>query len=569
MNKPIYLHVFDRELRTLIGAQFSDKEVCDIVYTGVLASKFCYIGNSNLAESYSDFASAVELVYELEKVGCVKVLTTTISRDEFIEGRRKLYFKVQDRYPMYFEKKEVFFPTKPQVLKDSTTTVLQANILLSLDKNVPKPLNKKADIITKAILNRDGSGITVGILNRMVELDRIEHFYTGLLVSRNYNKRYLDVMGGCLLKGLSWINIFDDTSDGNYDFWLYYNIMEVAFLKYIKQIPKIRDQVCVILELKENQYFLLFQTMLYDIISGLNTMKGGQALEEIRWELMFMLKPRLENLKEMSPEGALGCLQMVCHQLEKKYGIRIINNPMKTVLYIVATDTEFEKVAKFYKERGSNLDHFELKENVYYNLGVIRSSQVYLVKSGMGAKKPDASILTIKAAIDELKPDYMIMVGIAFGMKEEQSVDGKKMGNQRIGDVMVSSEIEDYGTMKVLEGGTIERGLKSSADPALLKRFSTAYILWEKVTVHTGLVITADVLVNRKKYKEDLRERFPDAIGGEMEGCGFLANGNNNGHWILVKAICDFAYNKGDEFQVDAAMNAIEYVDFVIRNYDL
>ena len=54
-----------------------------------------------------------------------------------------------------------------------------------------------------------------------------------------------------------------------------------------------------------------------------------------------------------------------------------------------------------------------------------------------------------------------------------------------------------------------------------------------------------------------------------MEGCGFLANGNNNGHWILVKAICDFAYNKGDEFQVDAAMNAIEYVDFVIRNYDL
>lgn len=319
MYKPIYLHVFDRELRTLIGAQFSDKEVCDIVYTGVLASKFCYIGNSNLAESYSDFASAVELVYELEKVGCVKVLTTTISRDEFIEGRRKLYFKVQDRYPMYFENKEVLFPTKPKVLKDSTSTVLQANILLSLDKNVPRPLYKKADNITKAIQNRDGNGITVGILNRMVELDRIEHFYTGLLVSRNYNKRYLDAMGGCLLKGLSWVNIFDDTSDGNYDFWLYYNIMEVAFLKYIKQIPKIQDQACAILALKENQYFLLFQAMLYDIITGLNTIKGGQALEEIRWELMLMLKPRLENLKEMSPEGALGCLQMVSHQLEKKY----------------------------------------------------------------------------------------------------------------------------------------------------------------------------------------------------------------------------------------------------------
>lgn len=242
---------------------------------------------------------------------------------------------------------------------------------------------------------------------------------------------------------------------------------------------------------------------------------------------------------------------------------------MKTVLYIVATDTEFEKVAKFYKERGSNLDHFELKENVYYNLGVIRSSQVYLVKSGMGAKKPDASILTIKAAIDELKPDYMIMVGIAFGLKEEQIAEGKKKGNQKIGDIMVSSEIEDYGTMKVLEGDIIERGQKTSADPALLKRFSTAYINWEKAKVHTGLIVTADVLVNKKKYQEDLQKRFPDAIGGEMEGCGFLANSNNNGHWILVKAICDFGYQKGDEFQGDAAMNAIEYVDYVIRNYDL
>ena len=102
MNRPIYLHVFDRELRTLLGAQFTDRDVCDIVFTGVLASKYCYIGNSNLAESFSDFPQAVELVGELEKLGCVKVLTTTINREEFIEARQRLYYKVRDRYPMYF-----------------------------------------------------------------------------------------------------------------------------------------------------------------------------------------------------------------------------------------------------------------------------------------------------------------------------------------------------------------------------------------------------------------------------------------------------------------------------------
>ena len=245
------------------------------------------------------------------------------------------------------------------------------------------------------------------------------------------------------------------------------------------------------------------------------------------------------------------------------------DNPMKTILYIVATDTEFEKVTKFYKGKGAALDHFELKENVYYNLGVIRNSQVYLVKSGMGAKKSDASILTIKAAIDELSPDYMIMVGIAFGLKEEQSIDGKMKGNQHIGDIMVSSAIEDYGTMKVKENAIVERGSRIDADPALLKRFSTAHIHWEKAKVHTGLIITSDVLVNKLEYQKHLIERLPDAIGGEMEGCGFLANSNNNGHWILIKAICDFGHDKGDEYQGDAAMNAIEYVDFVLREYDL
>lgn len=569
MDKPIYLHVFDRELRSLMGAQFSDMEVRDIVYTGVLSSKYCYIGNSNLAESFSDFSSSVELVSELERLGCIKVLTTNISREEFIEARKRLYYKVQDRYPMYFSNSDILFPTMPKVLKDSTTSVLQANILRRLDKNVPTPLVKKVNNIKSAILNREGNGITVGILNRIVDLDRIEHFHTGLLISENYNKRYLEVMGGCLLKGLPWINVFDDTSEGYYDYWLFNSIMEIAFIKYIKRIPKLKDQACEIFKLKENQYFVMFQSMLYEMVRGLIIVKGDAPLEIVRWELLQMLKPRLESLNEMTPEGALSCLQFVRNELERKYDISFGKNYMKTVLYIVATDTEFEKVTTFYRKKGARLEHFEIKENVYYNLGIIRNSQVFLVKSGMGTKKPDASILTIKAAIEELKPDYMIMVGIAFGLKEEMMVDGVKKGNQNLGEVMVSSEIEDYGSFKILENGMVERGSKISADPTLLKRFSTAFIYWKKARVHTGLIISADVLVNKIEFQNNLKERFPDAIGGEMEGCGFLANSNNFGHWILVKAICDFGHDKGDEYQGDAAMNAIEYVDFVLREYDI
>lgn len=569
MDKPIYLHVFDRELRSLMGAQFSDREVLDIVYTGVLSSKFCYIGNSNLAESFSEFPLSVELVSELEKLGCIKVLTTTISRDEFMEARKRLYHKVQDRYPMYFTNNDILFPSRPQVLRDSTTEVLQANILRGLDKYVPTPLIKKVDSIRYAIQNRDGNGITVGILNRVVDLDRIERFHTGLLVSENYNKRYLDVMGGCLLKGLPWISIFDDTSEGYYDFLLYNGIMENAFIRHLKRIPKLKDQAIEICRLKENLYFVLFQSMLCDIVSCMMESKNNKSLEDVRWELLQMIKPRLQQINEMTAEGALSCLHGVKNELDKKYVISFRKNSMKTVLYIVATDKEFEKVTLFYKDKGLKLDHFEIRENVYYNLGIIRNSQVYLVKSGMGAKKSDASILTIKAAIDELKPDFMIMIGIAFGLKEEIVENGVKKGNQHYGDIMVSSEIEDYGSFKITEQSCIERGVKISADPALLKRFSTAFTLWNKTKVHTGLIISADILVNKLDFQKNLKERFSDAIGGEMEGCGFLANSNNFGHWILVKGICDFGHDKGDEHQDDAAMNAIEYVDFVLREYDL
>ena len=35
------------------------------------------------------------------------------------------------------------------------------------------------------------------------------------------------------------------------------------------------------------------------------------------------------------------------------------------------------------------------------------------------------------------------------------------------------------------------------------------------------------------------------------------------------KAICDFGYEKGDEAQINAALNAIRYVDYVLNEFDL
>lgn len=150
------------------------------------------------------------------------------------------------------------------------------------------------------------------------------------------------------------------------------------------------------------------------------------------------------------------------------------------------------------------------------------------------------------------------MVGIAFALKEEKL---------KIGDVMVATELLDYGSVKQYKGDIIERGLRVSADKTLLDRFTNAIVDWNGADIRFGLIITNDVLSDDKAYVEELRKRFPDAYGGEMEGCGLLANYQTP--WIMVKAVCDFGYEKDDKSQIDAALNAIKYVDYVLNEFDL
>ena len=72
---------------------------------------------------------------------------------------------------------------------------------------------------------------------------------------------------------------------------------------------------------------------------------------------------------------------------------------IKKILYIVATDTEFQKMIDFYKSKGVSLRHLDFKENIYWDLGLVGKSHVYLTKSGMGSKRPDGAILTMQRLI--------------------------------------------------------------------------------------------------------------------------------------------------------------------------
>ncbi|HEY6328301.1 MAG TPA: hypothetical protein VI756_03115 [Blastocatellia bacterium] len=119
----------------------------------------------------------------------------------------------------------------------------------------------------------------------------------------------------------------------------------------------------------------------------------------------------------------------------------------RDVLLVTVTDVETKAVLDAARLR-TNRDYNPLpgKHKTYFDLGVIGGSHVFLVRSEMGSTGIGASLVTITDAIGEVQPASVIMVGIAFG------VDPKK---QKIGDILVSKQLQPYGLQRV---GTTETG---------------------------------------------------------------------------------------------------------------
>ena len=574
MNKPIYLHVFDRELRTFTQAQLTDELVCNVVVTASLLSDIVYMSNSNLMESSIDFPQAVSLVYELERSFQAKILATSDNPEEFLEKRQRLYHAVQDRYPMYFDEDLLKFPTLPYVLTDSTTEFLRSRMLEQTNEAIPVAIKNKYDEFRNILTSRDENGVTVGILDKHLNFISPERRYAARLISESYTVRYMNVMDGLLIKHLPGLFHFDYLSDSDLYFDCYYPVLETAFLKVLKneQGHFKNDVVYKLAALKSDEYFRVFMVILRQTMNALrdlfvqrdNNSKGTQ-LVLLQWRqvvLKYFVQP-FAQVKELNPKFALEIMIRIKENVERDYNIKADfdfekMHKMKTILYVVATPTELKKVTDFYKAKGVQLSRISDQSHTYWDLGILRGNHVYLVKCEMGAKKPNASILTIDHAIQYLNPYYIIMVGIAFALKEEKL---------KIGDVMVATELLDYGSVKQHKGDIIERGLRVSADKTLLDRFTNAIVDWDGADIRFGLIITNDVLSDDKAYVEELRKRFPDAYGGEMEGCGLLANYQTP--WIMVKAVCDYGYEKDDDAQIDAALNAIRYVDYVLNEFDL
>ncbi|MFB2877755.1 hypothetical protein [Floridanema aerugineum] len=233
------------------------------------------------------------------------------------------------------------------------------------------------------------------------------------------------------------------------------------------------------------------------------------------------------------------------------------------VVLITATDVELKAVARHlkpYPKRTKILLVYSGPETYY--LGKFGAFNTVLTKCRMGAINEGSVILATEQAQRFWSPKAIIMVGIAFG---------KSPANQRIGDVLVASQIISYEQQRIGEGGIIYRGSISPSNTTLLNRFENVQNWkfdrpdrsYSKIII--GPILSGEKLIDDPVFKASLFKQFPQAVGGEMEGAGLCAaSGRVGTAWILIKSICDWGdgkkHKKHQPLAAAAAADLVHYV---------
>lgn len=238
---------------------------------------------------------------------------------------------------------------------------------------------------------------------------------------------------------------------------------------------------------------------------------------------------------------------------------------------LLATVTAIETQAVL--ELFPGYQEVSIRKKIYFDLGLINDLRVVLFQQPhMGSTGTAGSHMSIKEAINALSPLYVIMVGIAFGIDSD---------TQNIGDILISRHIQDYDPQRVSLGADSKpvfepRGDRVMASPHLLDLFIAGQYSLPNVwagkppKINFGLILSGSKLVDHLDYRDELRRFAPDAIGGEMEGIGlYHAASERKVHWILIKAICDWAdgnkhVDKNDRQRL-AASNAAIFTHHVLQ----
>lgn len=233
---------------------------------------------------------------------------------------------------------------------------------------------------------------------------------------------------------------------------------------------------------------------------------------------------------------------------------------MKDILLCTATNEETQKVIEVAKKTYGL--HYKIRyigDHSLYCFGSFRGVNINMVQSEMGTESPGGATLTVNDVCHELCPQYVISVGICYGLDEKKS---------SLGDVVVASQLQIYDLRKITgaDEEVIPRGDNTSSSVILLDRFRSSSMTYDKrETIHFEKFITGNTLVNSISVVKKLKNTFKEAFAGDMEAGGIYSVCEKKKiNWGIVKGISDWGFNKDNSYQDLARTNAISFVFYSI-----
>lgn len=234
--------------------------------------------------------------------------------------------------------------------------------------------------------------------------------------------------------------------------------------------------------------------------------------------------------------------------------------------------TDVEEDAVLAVARRLNPSHIikphHLSEHTVLRLGEFGSCDVVFARAGAGPYSARGLLATANSVIGELRPDYVMLTGICFGLKDD---DG-----QRLEDIVIASQARDLDHRKLFEVDSKvseqPRGDRTGPTPMLYSRVRTRVALWktEDIRVHNGPMVSSGTLFDSPLERAKVKAAHPDAAAGDMESHVFAAAAYRHGvEWAVVKAISDLGMEKTNEHQMQAALNAADLVFAVAKSGDL
>ncbi|WP_135378618.1 hypothetical protein [Desulfosporosinus sp. Sb-LF] len=560
-SESIYYHFLDRELRESIKLTLFDDLALDIVAKSMFMSlRPPYASYSHLWESNIELPKTTTYLRQLDICDIVQFFTNHRSLEDFVLSRQILYANDQNRYPMYFHDSISSWGNNVITLNGSTTDLLRKNFLEEKFDFLREKISTSAFDIIKGqvpllILGDQKSAITIHLFDKLLN-EKISDYHSKrqielslrMFISEKYTQRYLNAGNGTIITDIPQLQAYDFLANNKWDtsYKIYKKILDLSCFPIEKYI-----------EIKLDPMFPELYYILKKIANGIGLLNEQSNLVRARYNNGLGL---IEYVSTNSTKPALNITDLlfyydnILNKARRLEPIFMEVSPMdvngkKTLLVVVTTITELRYALKMFR------DEFTVNERTddfgYYSI-ITLSMNIYIIKSQMGLTGPGASIMTLSKAMDKFKPDYIIMGGIAFGANPDK---------QKIGDVLIASQIWNYEIKKVNETKIIPRGDKTQVSTYLRQISDMTAVDWTSSGVHIGVIASGETLVNSKDFINTLKEQESEIIGGDMESAGLITVAiGNQVDCIMVKAICDWGYDKTDENQELAAFNSMKFI---------